>query len=77
MPCLMICGLNGSLNVKHGYVFIRHRAAPKSSASIMNASRVQSNAGSTLAMGLAFYGGPIAPEPWLTRYCISMENELR
>jgi len=53
-PFLIAYGVNGNLNVKHGYVFIRNLGVPKSSANIMNASQVPSNAGSTLAMVLAF-----------------------
>jgi hypothetical protein len=60
MLCLISCALNGSLNAKHGYVFIRNRGTAKSSASIMNDSQAQSNAGSMLAMALAFCGDVIA-----------------
>ena len=73
-PFLIGYALNESLNVKLGCVFIRNLGVPKSSANIMNASQVRSNAGSMLAMVLALCGGTIARPSSRKRYFILMAN---
>ena len=51
---LIIYARNGNLNVKHGCTSIHNVGAEKSSANITTDFQVQSNAGSTPGMVLAF-----------------------